>query len=83
MRNLDKITKRVKAEAKYVILTGATVRKTSEEFGVSKTTVHLDLTKRLSEIDIAKYYEVRKVLNNNMAERAIRGGLANQKKYKK
>lgn len=67
--------------ANYIIENAATVRKTAKEFGVSKSTVHKDVTERLEAInpDLAK--RARKVLDVNKSERHIRGGMATKEKY--
>ena len=72
---------RCEALAQYVIETGATVRGTAAYFGISKSTVHKDLTARLPGVNRALYREVRTLLDRNKAERHIRGGLATRKKY--
>lgn len=69
--------------ADYVIETGATVRQAAEKFGVSKSTVHKDLTDRLRHSNKALYNEVSKILFKNKSERHIRGGEATRKKYLK
>ena len=76
---------RTRAEliADYVIESGATVRQTAVYFGISKSTVHKDLTDRLKKSNKALYDEVSKVLFKNKAERHIRGGEATRKKYLK
>lgn len=66
---------------KYVSETGATVRAAAGRFGVSKSTVHKDLTVRLKECDPALYDEVREVLRMNKEERHLRGGNATRMKY--
>ena len=76
------------AEARAVVLgrhiaeTGATVRATAKIFGVSKSTVHKDITERLRDYDFALYQRVQQVLEINKNERHIRGGLATRRKYK-
>lgn len=65
----------------YIKNTGATVRKAGSIFGISKSTVHIDVTKRLYEIDRELYNDVEKVLQENKAQRHIRGGIATKKKY--
>ncbi len=67
--------------AKYISGTGNTVRDAAKHFGVSKSTVHKDLTVRLPEIDADLYDSVRKILDINKAERHLRGGLATKEKY--
>jgi putative DeoR family transcriptional regulator (stage III sporulation protein D) len=67
--------------AVYIIENGATVRQTAKNFGVSKSTVHKDVTSRLNEINPALAREARGVLDINKSERHIRGGLATREKY--
>lgn len=67
--------------AKHIIDTKDTVRKTAKLFGVSKSTVHKDVTERLRKINAALFNEVSKVLEVNKAERHIRGGIATKEKY--
>lgn len=69
--------------ALYIIETKATVRQTAKRFGISKSTVHKDVTERLTGINKELAKEVRSVLDTNKAERHIRGGLATKEKYKK
>lgn len=75
------VEKRCVEIGKYIRDTGATVRQAGAVFGISKSTVHIDVTKRLYEIDRTLYDEVEKVLQENKAERHIRGGNATKKKY--
>ena len=81
MKN-NSIEERVKNLAQYVIDSKDTVRGAAKKFGVSKSTVHKDLTDRLSKIDPFLFDDVRKVLDENKAERHIRGGMATKMKYK-
>ncbi len=67
--------------AVYIIETGATVRTAAGHFGISKSTVHKDLSQRLPQYNKLLYRQVRQVLDVNKAQRHIRGGLATQKKY--
>ncbi|MBR3696684.1 MAG: sporulation transcriptional regulator SpoIIID [Clostridia bacterium] len=67
--------------AKYIIDTKDTVRGAAKKFGVSKSTVHKDIASRLLQINKALAMEVRKVLDENKAERHIRGGQATKLKY--
>jgi putative DeoR family transcriptional regulator (stage III sporulation protein D) len=67
----------------YIIETNSTVRQTAKVFGVSKSTVHNDVTKRLSVINPLLCSEVKEVLEKNKAERHIRGGNATKEKYSK
>ena len=76
------IQERVIKCAKYIVDTGCTVRACSAHFGISKSTVHKDVTERLKFVDAYLYEDVRKVLDVNLSERHIRGGLATQMKYK-
>ena len=76
------ITNRVIQLADHVIATGDTVRSACEKFGISKSTVHKDLSDRLFYIDRAKYAKVRSVLDKNLSERHIRGGIATKRKYR-
>ena len=65
----------------YIVETKATVRQAATIFGISKSTVHNDVTKRLSTINPSLSNEVKKVLDENKAQRHIRGGVATKKKY--
>lgn len=67
--------------AEYIIEHKATVRSAANQFGISKSTVHKDLTDRLPRVNPALYKQVRLLLDINKAERHIRGGLATRKKY--
>lgn len=78
----DTIEKRACELAVYMIETGATVRGAAAHFGISKSTVHKDLTQRLRQVDALLYARVREVLERNKQERHIRGGLATRKKYR-
>lgn len=69
--------------AVYIIETGATVRSAAQHFGISKSTVHKDVSVRLPRCNMQLYKEVRKVLDINRAERHIRGGMATKRKYQK
>ncbi len=76
------IIDRVIEEAEYIASTGATVRATAKVFGLSKSSVHKDVTERLKKIDKTLYKKVKKVLGINLSERHIRGGEATKNKYK-
>ncbi len=67
--------------ANYIIENNATVRQTAKMFGVSKSTVHKDVTERLVQLNPNLAKEARKVLDINKSERHIRGGLATKEKY--
>ena len=77
----DYIEERAIQIANYIIENNATVRQTAKEFGISKSTVHKDVTDRLSQLNPALAAESRKVLDVNKSERHIRGGLATREKY--
>ena len=77
------IEERVIRCAEYIVETGCTVRACSAHFSISKSTVHKDVSERLRYIDAELYEQVREVLNLNLSERHIRGGLATRDKYKK
>lgn len=68
--------------AVYIIENKSTVRAAAARFGISKSTVHKDITERLSKANPALYRQVRELLDLNKAERHIRGGLATRRKYK-
>ena len=78
----DTIDKRVYDIAVYIIETGATVRGAAKRFGISKSTVHKDLSQRLPHLNSSLYHQVRGVLEHNKAQRHIRGGIATQQKYR-
>jgi putative DeoR family transcriptional regulator (stage III sporulation protein D) len=75
------IEKRACQLAVYMIETGATVRTAAKHFGISKSTVHKDLTQRLRQYNRVLYDQVRLILEENKAQRHIRGGMATREKY--
>ncbi len=77
----DYIEERAVEIANYIIEEKATVRQTARKFGISKSTVHKDVTDRLIQINPSLASEARKVLDTNKSERHIRGGLATREKY--
>lgn len=77
----DTIEERACQLAVYIIETGSTVRSAAKHFGISKSTVHKDLSQRLPRYNPRLYQQVRYVLDNNKAQRHIRGGLATKIKY--
>ena len=79
----DYIEERAKKCAEYIVATGCTVRACSAHFSISKSTVHKDVSERLKYIDEELFERTREVLEINLSERHIRGGIATQKKYKK
>jgi len=78
----DYIEERAISIANYIIESNATVRQTAKAFGVSKSTVHKDVTDRLMQIDPTLAKQARQVLDVNKSERHIRGGLATREKYR-
>ena len=77
----DYIEERAIKCAEYIVETGCTVRACSAHFSISKSTVHKDVSERLKYIDRDLYERTRKVLNQNLSERHIRGGIATKEKY--
>ena len=77
----DTIETRACELAVYIIETGATVRTAAKHFGISKSTVHKDLSQRLPQYNKRLYLQVRQVLDTNKAQRHIRGGMATKQKY--
>ncbi|MCI8977912.1 sporulation transcriptional regulator SpoIIID [bacterium 1xD8-48] len=78
----DYIEERAIQIANYIIENNATVRQTAKAFGISKSTVHKDVTERLMQINSALAKEARRVLDVNKQERHIRGGMATKEKYR-
>ena len=77
----DYIEERAVEIAYYIIENNATVRQTAKAFGISKSTVHKDVTDRLNNINRVLANRTRRVLEQNKLERHIRGGLATKQKY--
>jgi putative DeoR family transcriptional regulator (stage III sporulation protein D) len=77
----DYIEERAVEIANYIIENSATVRQTAKRFGVSKSTVHKDITDRLLQINPILARQARVILDVNKSERHIRGGLATKEKY--
>lgn len=75
------IEERAIVVAKYILEKETTVRQTAKTFGVSKSTIHKDVTERLEEINPSLAKEVKMVLEKNKSERHIRGGMATKLKY--
>ena len=67
----------------YIIESQATVRKAAKKFGISKSTVHKDVSQRLKYVNPELYHEVKTVLEINKVQRHIRGGMATKRKYQK
>lgn len=78
----DYIEERVLEVANFIIDSKATIRKTAKVFGVSKSTIHKDMTERLPKINPTVAKEAKLILDLNKAERHIRGGKATKLKYK-
>ena len=79
----DTMEERACELAVYMIETGATVRSAARHFGISKSTVHKDLSYRLQHINQPLYLQVRQILDVNKQERHIRGGMATKRKYQR
>lgn len=79
----DYIRKRVIDISHYIVDTRATVRQAAAVFGVSKSTVHKDVTERLPRVSKDLSKKVKRVLDRNKAERHIRGGEATRRKYRR
>lgn len=77
----EHIKRRALEIGNYIIESSSTVRQTAEVFGVSKSTVHKDVTERLPNINKQLSSQVKHILDSNKAERHIRGGEATRKKY--
>ena len=75
------IEERAMEIARYIIDNNTTVRQAAKHFGISKSTVHKDVTERLGQVNPSLAAEARKVLDVNKSERHIRGGLATREKY--
>ena len=75
------IEERAKKNGEYIVKTGCTVRACAATYGTSKSTVHKDVTERLSAIDFELYLRVKEVLEKNLSERHLRGGESTRKKY--
>ena len=78
----ESIEQRTCEFAVYIIENKATVRAAAKKFGISKSTVHKDLSDRLPQFSRTLYLQVKLVLDENKAQRHIRGGIATRKKYK-
>ena len=75
------IEQRVLEIANYCLRNNATVRESAKRFGISKSTMHKDITERLPEINHELYEEAKKILDTNKAERHLRGSEATKQKY--
>lgn len=77
----DIVEERASMLGEYIVENKATVRAAAKVFGISKSTVHMDVAQRLKNVDPSLYGQVREVLEVNKAQRHIRGGLATKEKY--
>ena len=78
----DNLEQRACDLALYIVENRTTVRQAARQFGVSKSTVHKDIAERLPQFNRQLYLQVKVILDENKAQRHIRGGLATRKKYK-
>ena len=78
----ENMEERAERLALYIIENRATVRSAAQKFGISKSTVHKDISERLPRFNRSLYGKVKGVLEENKAERHIRGGIATRKKYR-
>lgn len=76
-------TERVINEAKYIIDTNSTIRETAKQFGVSKSTVHIDMSRRLLKINPKIYDKIKVIMDEHWNNKHILGGLSTYNKYKK
>ena len=79
----ENMEQRARDLAVYIIEHQTTIRATARHFGISKSTVHKDLTERLERVNHGLYVQVKQVLEVNKAERHIRGGMATREKYRR
>lgn len=77
-----KIEERAVTLAQYIVESGATVRAAAAKFGLSKSTVHKDISERLPQLRPGLYAQAKAVLDRNKAQRHLRGGAATKRKYK-
>ena len=78
----ENMEERAERLALYIIENRTTVRAAAQKFGISKSTVHKDISERLPQVNGALYSQVKEVLEVNKAQRHIRGGIATRKKYR-
>lgn len=78
----ENMEERAERLARYIIENQTTVRAAAQKFGISKSTVHKDISERLPQFNRGLYLQVKKVLEVNKAQRHIRGGIATRKKYR-
>lgn len=77
------VNDRVIEEGRFIAENNATVRSCAAAFGIGKSTVHYDVTKKLKRVDEELYHRVKEVLCVNLSERHVRGGLSTKKMYEK
>ncbi len=80
---MSTLEKRTVILGEYIVEHGSTVRDAAKSFGISKSTVHKDVSQRLKRVNPQLYREVKRVLEHNKAQRHIRGGLATKEKYRR
>ena len=78
----ENMEERAERLALYIIENQTTVRAAAQKFGISKSTVHKDISERLPQFNRSLYLQVKKVLEVNKAQRHIRGGIATRRKYR-
>ena len=78
----ENMEERAERLALYIIENRATVRTAAQKFGISKSTVHKDISERLPQFNRSLYLQVKEVLDVNKAQRHIRGGIATRQKYR-
>ncbi len=78
----EDLENRAQELAVYIIENRTTIRSAAKHFGISKSTVHKDLSERLEHCNRSLYMQVKQILDTNKAERHIRGGIATRRKYK-
>ncbi len=78
---MSTLDKRTVILGEYIVEHKTTVRDTAKSFGISKSTVHKDVSQRLKRVNPQLYSQVKRVLEHNKAQRHIRGGLATKEKY--
>ena len=79
----ENMEERAERLALYIIENRTTVRAAAQKFGISKSTVHKDISERLPQFNRPLYLQVKDVLEQNKAERHIRGGIATREKYRR
>ena len=83
MMYISSVKERCVILASYLVENKSTVRSVAAHFGISKSTVHKDITQTLKKVNKGLYYEAKKILDQNKKERHLRGGQATKQKYSK